>query len=394
MTPATLAGSLFSDYEEFRLDHLRPSNCKHVIVIPELQQIVARSKGLLKLQELGRSIEGRTINLVTGGRGAKRVLLWSQMHGDESTATLALMDLFSFLDQRRDEKWVREMLGSVTFSVIPMLNPDGAERVQRYTAVNIDMNRDARTLATPEAGILRECQKKLSPAFGFNLHDQGLSSVGGTSAVTAISLLAPALDERRSSPSVRLRAMRLGAFVARILGKFAKGHIATYDDTYEPRAFGDNMQSWGTSTLLIESGHWPQDPEKMFIRKLNYVALLSSLWAIGNGCYQDVEMDHYSGLVSNGKRVYDIIIRGVTLRRGDGWSCPADIGLLLDPVQMASANKPDNLMDRRFVLKEIGDLRDFGALRTIEGHGRSIASTSVVIEKSSPLSDLLDMLQL
>jgi hypothetical protein len=394
MTPATLAASLFADYEEFRLDHLRPSNCKHAIVIPELQEMISRSDGLLKIQELGRSLEGRSINLVTGGQGEKRVLLWSQMHGDEFTATLALMDLFNFLIHRRKEEWVREMLGAVTFSAIPMLNPDGAERAQRYTAVNIDMNRDARAQATPEACLLKECQRKLGPAFGFNLHDQSVSSVGNSSSVTAISLLAPALDERRSTPPVRVRAMRLGAFVARILKQFAEGHIATYDDTFEPRAFGDNMQLWGTSTLLIESGHWPQDSEKLFIRKLNYVVLLSSLWAIGNGSYQDVEMDHYSGLTPNGKRVYDIIIRGARLRDADGWSHPVDLGLLLEAGIGAPAVKFANSRDRRVVLKEIGDLSDFGALETIDGHDRPFASASVTVEKGYPLSEILDLLQI
>jgi hypothetical protein len=394
MTPATLAASLFTDYEEFRLDHLRATNCKHSAIIPELQEMVARSNGLMKIQELGRSMEARNINLVTCGRGEKRILLWSQMHGDETTATLALMDLFNFLHHRRQEEWVREMLGTVTFYVIPMLNPDGAERVQRHTAVNIDMNRDARMQATPEACILKECQKKLAPAFGFNLHDQGVSSVGNSNAVTAISLLAPALDERRSTPPVRIRAMRLGAFVARILKQFADGRIATYDDTYEPRAFGDNMQSWGTSTLLIESGHWPQDPEKRVIRKLNYVALLSSLSAIGNGSYQDVELDHYSGLVPNGKMVYDIILRDVRLRHADGWSHPVDLGLLLEAGIGSPAVNPANPRERRVILKEIGDLRDFGALETFEGHARPLASTSVKAEESYPLSDLLDLLQL
>jgi hypothetical protein len=154
------------------------------------------------------------------------------------------------------------------------------------------------------------------------------------------------------------------------------------------------MQSWGTSTLLIESGHWPQDPEKLFIRKLNYVSLLSSLWAIGNGSFQDVELDHYSTLVPNGKRVYDIIIRNVTLRHGEGWSRPVDLGLLLDPVAVNSAVKSNNPRDRRFILKEVGDLRGFGALETIEGHNRPIVSTSVTIERVFPLFDLLDMLQL
>jgi len=187
--------------------------------------------------------------------------------------------------------------------------------------------------------------------------------------------------------------MRLGAFVSRVLGQFVKGHLATYDDSYEPRAFGDSMQFWGTSTLLIESGHWPQDPEKMFIRKLNYVALLSSLWAIGNGSYQDVELDHYSGLVPNGKRVYDIIIRNVSLRYRDRWSRSAPLPLLLQAGGIPLINS-DNLRDSRVVLKEVGDLQGFGTLRTIEGHGRPLASTFLTIERVYPLSDLLDSLQI
>ena len=178
-----------------------------------------------------------------------------------------------------------------------MLNPDGAERIQRHTAVQIDMNRDARGLVTPEARLLREAQRRLKPAYGFNLHDQGLSSVGVTPKVAALSLLAPALDEKRSTPPVSLRAMRISALITRALSQFIGGHIATYDDAYEPRAFGDGMQSWGTSTVLIESGHWPGDPDKLFVRKLNYIALLTAIRAIGNGSYQDTEMDWYRQLL-------------------------------------------------------------------------------------------------
>ena len=60
-----------------------------------------------------------------------------------------------------------------------MLNPDGAEAVMRYNAQGIDINRDARRLATPEGRALRRAVETLKPQFGFNLHNQhARTSVG------------------------------------------------------------------------------------------------------------------------------------------------------------------------------------------------------------------------
>src|SRR5262245_18097826 len=46
------------------------------------------------LECVGESLEHRSIDLITVGTGPFRVLLWSQMHGDEPTATAALFDVF------------------------------------------------------------------------------------------------------------------------------------------------------------------------------------------------------------------------------------------------------------------------------------------------------------
>ncbi len=389
MTLNALAKHLFSTYEQYRLDHLTPKNCKHETIFSELFELVVKSNKLMRLEELGSSLEGRSINMVTVGHGHKRVLLWSQMHGDESTATLALMDIFAFLISRAaEEKWIGEMFDHLTLHFIPMLNPDGTERVDRRTAVGIDMNRDALDLATPEARLLREVQRRLKPTFGFNLHDQDLSSVGSSKNVTAIALLAPALDEKKTRPPVRLRAMRVAALIARTLGQVAHGHLACYDDTFEPRAFGDNMQRWGTSTVLIESGHWPKDTEKKFIRKLNYVAILSALQAIGTGSYQDVDLDYYTHLPQNAKRIYDIIVRDVRLRHSNGWSHAADIGLVIDP----QLNK--NSGSVIVTIEDLGDLSTFGSLQTIDGAARTVTADHLPVSQSLPLSDILDILQL
>ncbi len=388
MTPKSLATYLFSAYEQYRLNYLQPGNCRHEVIIPELHEIAAQGSRLFNLLEVGRSLEGRSINMLSFGHGSRRVLLWSQMHGDEPTATLALMDIFNFLRLESDsETWVQEMLEQVSVSVILLLNPDGAARVQRATAAQIDMNRDARVLATPEARVLTDVHRRVAPAFGFNLHDQPLYSVGNTRNVAALSLLAPALDEARSTPISRVRAMRVGALIACTLGQFIEGHIARYDDAFEPRAFGDTIQSRGTSTILIESGHWPHDPGKGFVRKLNFVALLTSLRSIGNGSYQDVELDHYTTLKPNGKTVFDVIIKNVLLEASSGWSHPVDLGLLFPP---SAGQSPDT----RVTVKEIGDLSFHGALEIIEAGGRKLTTAAVGLEQEASLSEILGRLQI
>lgn len=387
-TPNALARHLFASYPQYRVEHLRPQNCRHDVIVSELEAVTKRSNGLFTLEELGKSLEGRSINLVSCGKGNRKILLWSQMHGDETTATLALMDLFNFIMNRiGEEKWIAEMLEETSLHFIPMLNPDGAERVARRTAQNIDMNRDARALATPEARLLRALQQKLKPAFGFNLHDQEPATVGETNEVAAISLLAPPPDTKRSMPMVRIRAIRVGALMTRVLSQFIPKNISRYPDDYEPRAFGDNFQAAGTSTVLIESGHANNDPKKDFIRKLNFIGILTALRCIGNGTYQDAELDLYYRLPENKKNVFDFILKDVLLLH-DGWSHSVDIGLAIN--RQLSANTASTIV----TIKDIGDLSTFVGLETIDASTRRLHSSFLVLEQNIPLATLLDELQI
>jgi hypothetical protein len=302
------------------------------------------------------------------------------MHGDESTATLALMDIFSLLHREHEKRdWIQEILSRLTLLFIPMLNPDGAERAQRRTATGIDMNRDALALVTPEARILHNVQQKHSASFGFNLHDQELSSVGQTTDVTAIALLAPAPDQARTTPPVRERAIKVADGIAKTLAEFVDGHIATYDDTFEPRAFGDNMQKWGTSTVLIESGHWYDDREKQQIRKLNVAAILSALHGIASGEYESFNGDAYRALQPNGKQVYDIIVRNALGVFPTGWKNKVDIGL----------NYETNKHSDKLTLKDIGDLSTFGALKSIDAQSIRIQLDKLSVDTQVLLEDIV-----
>jgi len=388
-TPRAVARHLFTSYEKYRLNRLGHANCKHRRIEQELSRLVAASGALLRMETVGRSVEGRSINLISCGSGGKTILLWSQMHGDESTATLALMDIFHFVvRQSVREPWVKRLLQKTTLRVIPMLNPDGAQRVQRQTAVHIDMNRDALALATPEARILRMIHRRCAPAYGFNLHDQPVSSVGASSNVAAIALLAPAVDEKNSVPLVRKRAIRVAAVIAHSLRPLIGGHIARYDNTFEPRAFGDNMQHWGTSTVLIESGHWPNDPEKHFVRRVSVAAIVSALWAVATGSLHDATPADYTDLPLNGKSVYDILIRNVVLEHPDGWRHPVDIGLM-----MAHGRRTGSRRDA-ITIQQIGDLHTSTGLEVIPGRKGRLASNEISVDKTLSLEKLLALLRL
>ena len=107
------------------------------------------------------------------------MLLWSQMHGDEPTATAALFDIFEFLRRHRQDPTVRDILSSLTLYFVPMLNPDGAERFQRRNAQSIDINRDALRLQTPEGRTLKAVRDRFQPRIGFNLHNQAWRTSAG-----------------------------------------------------------------------------------------------------------------------------------------------------------------------------------------------------------------------
>jgi hypothetical protein len=336
-----------------------------------IDKFILPKKELFEISEVGKSFEGRQIRLIKVGTGKIKILLWSQMHGDESTATMAIVDIFNYFNTLSDKDEIKDLLSKVTLLFLPMLNPDGAARNQRRTAQYIDLNRDAIALATPEARILKKTQNEYQPEFGFNLHDQELSTVKGTKEISAIAFLAPAMDNEKSDNDVRVRAKKIAAFLVEKMIQYVPNKITRYDDGYEPRAFGDSIQTWGTSTVLIESGHMIGDPEKFFIRKLNAVGLLSAFYAIASGTYTDANISTYENLPGNSERAYDLIIRNVTIKYKNGHTTPADLGI---------SYQVDTHITDTPVLYEVGDLSPLVGLREIDGGGKLVDEEDLNIE--------------
>jgi len=270
--------------------------------------------GSVSTRVAGESAEGREIRHLTFGNGPTTVLLWSQMHGNESTASMSLADIIRFFSDQPEHPLAQRIASGATIHMIPMLNPDGAERFRRRNAQGIDVNRDARRLETPEGRLLKAVRDEVEPDFGFNLHDQGAAvRVGRSDRGVAIALLAPAFNEAREVDDKRRRAMQVSTLLIDAMEPLVGDHIAKYDDTYNPRAFGDLMGAWGASTILIESGAWEGDPQKQHLRKTNFVGILSALDAIATGRYEQYDPSVYENLEYNGRRVTDLLIVGGTI---------------------------------------------------------------------------------
>jgi hypothetical protein len=356
ISPAAI-GELRAAHDTGALPELAPRHITPAILHPALEKLAAGSGGVIRLERGGSSYGGEPIFTVTAGNGPTRVLLWSQMHGDESTATRALGDLFSHIARTAGAGATRDLLTKLTITAVPMLNPDGAKTCTRRTAQGIDMNRDALALRTPEGRLLSGLAGRIRPDFCFNLHDQELSTVGDTTEITALALLAPAFDPGRGYNTARSRARGLAALMAGIATSMLPGKVATYDDAHEPRAFGDTFQREGYATVLVESGHIRGDGKKDEVRKVNFVLLLASLQAIARGGTGDVATDEYGRLPVNGKRAYDVIIRNVTVGSGMA-SYQTDLGI---------SRQVDTHPEDPPRLVDAGDLRCFAALEELDG---------------------------
>lgn len=376
----TTFNKIYKQYKEPALQHRR---FKHMDVDSLIHK--HKEQQVLDVALIGTSFEGRSIYELTYGVGEKVVMLWSQMHGDEPTATMALFDLFNFLEGKDDgNDEVRELLKTkLNLHFIPMLNPDGAERYTRRTAQSIDMNRDARAGQTVEGALLKKRAQELKPKYGFNLHDQNIYyNVPETSNPVQISLLAPAYNNQRDINDVRGDAMKIIVGMNRLLQQYIPDAVAKYDDAHTPRGFGDNFQSWGASTVLIESGGRKGDPEKQEIRKLNFTIILNALIQIAEGSYGQYPIEDYEKIPFNASQLHDVVIRNLEVKT-DSTSFRTDIAI----------RRGETTVDRDYFVR--GRIEDIGDLLESFGYDEADAtglqfiqakSSNVVLDSASVLS--------
>jgi hypothetical protein len=235
---------------------------------------------ILKVETLGFSVQNRPIHSLQIGTGKTRVLMWSQMHGNESTSTKAIFDLLR-ASQDSSLTAFSLLLEEVTLCIIPILNPDGAHAYTRNNANEVDLNRDAQTLSQPESKVLRALFYDFKPDICFNLHGQrtiyGFEETGKPSV---LSFLSPSADEERSITLSRKRSMSIITSIFNDLKGILPGQIGRYDDGFNLNCVGDTFQNEGVPTLLFEAGHAQDDYTRENCRGYMFLAIVSALQGI------------------------------------------------------------------------------------------------------------------
>ncbi|WP_233885670.1 M14 family zinc carboxypeptidase [Tenacibaculum piscium] len=302
------------------LEHIKPiieefSNVK----IENHQKIYQK----ISANKIGESEQGKDIyqlkikqekigNLENKKENPVKILIWSQMHGNESTGTKAVFDFLNFLkneENYQENKIAKTILENCEITIIPILNPDGAEVYTRVNANNIDLNRDAVDLKAKESKLLRKILDTVNPDFCFNLHDQRtIFGVEGTRNPATISFLAPSEEITRKITEGRKKTMNVIIAMNELLQEIIPNHIGRYTDEFYPTATGDTFQKLGYNTILIEAGHFPNDYERENVRKFNFFALLQGIYHLA--CKNNTtEHQEYFAIPNNIKNFYDVIYR-------------------------------------------------------------------------------------
>ena len=115
----------------------------------ELQSIVALHPEITQLTSAGQSTQGRELwvlkisDNVDQDEDEPEAAYLAAMHGNEVVGKEMCINLINYLvDHYGSDPRVTDLVDDVEIWIMPSLNPDGTELVQRYNAGNVDLNRD------------------------------------------------------------------------------------------------------------------------------------------------------------------------------------------------------------------------------------------------------------
>lgn len=303
--------------------------------------------------------QGMDIDAFSIGNGDCKVLIWSQMHGNEPVSSLALLDFMFFLQS--DSAIAATIRSKYTIVAIPLLNPEGHARNDRRNSLGIDINRDAMDLVSVEARFLNRQHQAMRPDLAFNLHDQEPTySPGDSPYQTLVSLLAPECDYDGSISKARRTAMGICGTIASWLSPYYPDRISRYQDTYTPTAFGDTFMGRGTASVLIEAGAYRNDPCRIVARRAMFAAIAIGLCS-GMGSHGALET--YNSLPLN-RRDRVLYMR---LRNIEAGEVRMDLGIRRVKTSMNPEDFADDFSELR--LMDIGNLSSLAAEFDMDASG-------------------------
>ena len=318
------------------------------------------------IMEVGSSYLGKPIYKMRLGNGNVKVLAWSQMHGNESNSTLAMLDLLEIFKQQQDIQ--KEIESQITLDFIFMLNPDGSEKWTRRNGLDIDLNRDFLKRSSKEFAVLKETVENGNYDYALNLHEQRtIFSTDGVHPAT-LSFLAPAQDFERTVTETRKKTMAVISRIYQKLKDKLPNQIARYSDEFYPSSTGDNLTKMGIPSILFEGGHFPDDYKRTGTRQYYTLALYEALKAMASLKGSTEDWFLYKEIPENKESHYDIIYRNVKLNTD--FECILDIA-----VQYKEEIKPGaEEISFTPIVVEVGDIGKKKGWKEIDCTDRSFIS--------------------
>ena len=300
-------------YENLFIQNLETNLKGRYITLNDIEPLLLKFNSNNQVQIIGESVLGKPIYKYQLGTGKIKILLWSQMHGNESTTTKALFDFFNLSNS--NSEFAKDLLSEFTFCCLPMLNPDGALLYTRENANNIDLNRDAQNLTQPESKLLRKTFESFKPDYCYNLHDQRTIYGVGIEDIkpATVSFLAPAYNENRDINEVRTKAIQVIVAMNKILQEFIPNQVGRFDDSFNINCVGDTFQFLNVPTILIEAGHYPGDYERDITRKFVFVAFVEGLKKIYENDIVINKIEDYMNIPHNKICFYDFIYKNIKI---------------------------------------------------------------------------------
>ena len=314
-------------------------------------QLLNTYKSVFDISVIGKSVQQRSIFQVKIGTGKTKILIWSQMHGNEPTTTKGLFDFFNFLSSDMD--LANQIKEKYTLVCIPMLNPDGAFAYTRENSNAVDLNRDAFMATQPEMQLLRSIYEALRPDYCYNLHDQRtIFGTEGFHVPATISFLSPAYNAERDYNDVRIKAIKVINRMNRALQEYIPNQVGRFDDSYNVNCSGDFFSTNATPTILFEAGHFPNDYNREESRKYVFIALLNSFLITDENALETSNLDEYLRIPQNNIFFFDFIYKNVKI-----------IDNKIEKIINFAAQYQEELIDDKIsfiaVISKISDLDNF-----------------------------------
>ncbi len=190
---------------------------------------------------LGHSLEGRAIDCLTLGSGARQVWLYARQHPGETMAEWWMEGAIEKLTDGHDAN-MRRLLGAATVHLVPNMNPDGSVRGHlrtNYAGVNLNREWDQPSAErSPEVLAVRNAMDQSGVDWAMDVHGDeaipaafiaGFEGVAGVSAAqsaaydayrTALAACTPDFQTRLGYPVARPGTANLGMSTNQLAHRF------------------------------------------------------------------------------------------------------------------------------------------------------------------------------